>query len=160
MYLVPEELLRGEISESLLKVQTSLEVLLLFRSTFEERRLSLRQFQKNGSSLRPWDFSPRLVFSRLDRFASRVKTIEVSMESFLSSSCRNAASLGADCGMPSLQDILLTAVDLLKLEKLEIGGVRGRALSQQVQQLHQEFTDTYKFLTEKPYDCLDMNNMV
>lgn len=60
----------------------------------------------------------------------------------------------------SLQDILLTAVDLLKLEKLEIGGVRGRALSQQVQLLHQEFVDTYKFLTEKPYDCLDLNNRV
>lgn len=65
-----------------------------------------------------------------------------------------------DWSLPSLQDILLTAVDLLKLEKLEIGGVRGRALSQQVQQLHQEFTDTYKFFTEKPYDCLDVNNMV
>lgn len=65
-----------------------------------------------------------------------------------------------DWSLPSLQDILLTAVDLLKLEKLEIGGVRGRALSQQVQQLQQEFTDTYKFFTEKPYDCLDVNNMV
>lgn len=60
----------------------------------------------------------------------------------------------------SLQDILLTAVDLLKLEKLEIGGVRGRALSQQVQLLYQEFVDTYKFFTEKPYDCLDLSNMV
>lgn len=65
-----------------------------------------------------------------------------------------------DWSLPSLQDILLTAVDLLKLEKLEIGGVRGRALGQQVQQLQQEFTDTYKFFTEKPYDCLDVNNMV
>lgn len=54
----------------------------------------------------------------------------------------------------------MTAVDLLKLEKLETGGVRGRALSQQVQLLHQEFVDTYKFLTEKPYDCLDLNNRV
>lgn len=54
----------------------------------------------------------------------------------------------------------MAAVDLLKLEKLEIGGVRGRALSQQVQLLHQEFVDTYKFFTEKPYDCLDLNNKV
>lgn len=54
----------------------------------------------------------------------------------------------------------MTAVDLLKLEKLEIGGVRGRALSQQVQLLHQEFVDTYKLFTEKPYDCLDLHNMV
>lgn len=51
-------------------------------------------------------------------------------------------------------------MDLLKLEKLEIGGVRGRALSQQIQLLYQEFVDTYKSFTEKPYDCLDVNNMV
>lgn len=59
-----------------------------------------------------------------------------------------------------LQDILLTAVDLLKLEKLDIGGIRGRALSQQVQLLHQEFADTYKVFTERPCDCLDLNNKV
>ncbi len=54
----------------------------------------------------------------------------------------------------------MTAVDFLKLEKLEIGGVRGRALSQQVQLLHQEFVETYRIFTEKPYDCLDLNNKV
>ncbi|KAM7371234.1 hypothetical protein PAMP_010722 [Pampus punctatissimus] len=106
VYVVPEEVLRGEVSESLLKVQTSLEILQLLRSTYEDRKANLVQYQRNGSL-----------------------------------------------------DILLTAVDLLKLEKLEIGGVRGRALSQQVQLLHQEFVDTYKSFTEKPYDCLDLSNM-
>ncbi|KAM7382161.1 hypothetical protein PAMA_012837 [Pampus argenteus] len=106
VYVVPEEVLRGEVSESLLKVQTSLEILQLLRSTYEDRKANLVQYQRNGSL-----------------------------------------------------DILLTAVDLLKLEKLEIGGVRGRALSQQVQLLHQEFVDTYKSFTEKPYDCLDLRNM-
>uniref|UniRef100_A0AAQ5YU21 Dynein axonemal heavy chain 17 n=1 Tax=Amphiprion ocellaris TaxID=80972 RepID=A0AAQ5YU21_AMPOC len=125
MYLVPEEVLRGEVSECLMKVQTSLEVLQLFRSTYEDRRANLRQYQKNGSLVRPWDFHPFLVFSGLDRFVNR--------------------------------DVLLTAVNLLKLEKLEIGGVRGRALSHQVQLLHQEFVDTFKFFTEKPYDCLDLS---
>ncbi|XP_068439704.1 dynein axonemal heavy chain 9 isoform X3 [Clinocottus analis] len=131
VYVVPDEVLRGEVAESLLKVQTSLEVLQLFRSTFEDRRANLSQYQRNGSSVRPWDFSPLLAFSGLDRFMDRVRTIK---------------------------DILLTAVDLLKLEKLEIGGVRGRALGLQVQSLHQEFVDTYKVFTEKPYDCLDVNN--
>uniref|UniRef100_A0A668AEI7 Dynein axonemal heavy chain 17 n=1 Tax=Myripristis murdjan TaxID=586833 RepID=A0A668AEI7_9TELE len=131
VYLNPEEVLRAEVSESLLKVQTSLEILQLFRSTYEDRRANLSQYQRNGSLVRPWDFSPLMVFSGLDRFINRVKTIE---------------------------DILLTAVDLLKLEKMEFGGVRGRCLSQQVQFLHQEFLDTYKVCTEKPYDCLDVNN--
>ncbi|KAA8584116.1 hypothetical protein FQN60_015324, partial [Etheostoma spectabile] len=126
VYVAPEEVLRGEASESLLKVQTCLDILQLFKSTYKDRRANLSQYQWNGSCVRPWDFSPLLVFSRLDRFINR--------------------------------DILLTAVDLLKLEKLEIGGMRGRALSQQVQLLHQEFVDTYRLITEKPYDCLDLDN--
>lgn len=69
-------------------------------------------------------------------------------------------SVGSKWLCACVQDILLTAVDLLKLEKVEFGGVRGRGLSQQVQCLHQEFLDTYKTLTEKPYDCLDLNNKV
>ncbi|KAK2835022.1 hypothetical protein Q5P01_015506 [Channa striata] len=131
LYLVPEEVLRGEVSESLQKVQTSLDILQLFRDTYEERRANLTQYQRNGSLVKPWDFSPLLVFSGLDCFINRVRTIK---------------------------DVLLTAVDLLKLEKLEIGGVQGRALSQQVLLLYQDFLETFKVFTEKPYDCLDLSN--
>nr|XP_057916965.1 dynein heavy chain 9, axonemal [Doryrhamphus excisus] len=132
-YLVPEELLKGEVSESLLKVQTSLDILELFRSTYKDRRANLGQYQRNGSLVKPWDFSPILVFSELERFIQRVR---------------------------SMEDVLLTAVDFLKLEKLEIGGDRGGALSQQVQLLYQGFVDRFKSLTEKVYDldCLDLNN--
>ncbi|XP_010767341.1 dynein heavy chain 9, axonemal-like, partial [Notothenia coriiceps] len=131
VYLVPEEVLRGELSEGLMKVQTTLETLQLFRSTYDERRANLSRYQRNGVPVRPWDFSPLLVFSGLDCFINRVR---------------------------SIKDILLTAVDLLKLDKLEIGGVRGRALSQQVQVLHRGFVETFKLFTEKPYHCLDLNN--
>lgn len=54
----------------------------------------------------------------------------------------------------------MTAVDMLKLEKLEIGGLQGRALNQHIQMLHQEFVETYKTFTEKQHDCLDLNNKV
>ncbi|XP_041830036.1 dynein heavy chain 9, axonemal-like isoform X1 [Melanotaenia boesemani] len=131
-YLIAEEVLREEVSESLLRVQMSLEILQLFKSTYDDRRANLRQYQKNESLIKPWDFSPLLVFSRFDRFVNRVK---------------------------SIKDILLTALDLMKLEKVEIGGIQGRALSLQVQQLHQEFLDTYRLFTEKPSDCLDISNL-
>lgn len=84
VYLVPEEVLRGEVSESLMKVQTTLEILELFKSTYEERRANLNQYQKNRTSVKPWDFSPVLVFSEFDRFVDRIKTIKVSKEVFLS----------------------------------------------------------------------------
>uniref|UniRef100_A0A8C5D1B4 Dynein heavy chain 9, axonemal n=1 Tax=Gadus morhua TaxID=8049 RepID=A0A8C5D1B4_GADMO len=132
-FLSPEEVLKGELSETLPKVRAGLEVLQLFRETYSVSRANLSQYQRNGRTVPPWDFSPALVFSRLDRFIDRVQTVE---------------------------DILLTAMDLLKLEKVEFGGVRGKGLSQQVQCLHLEFLETYKTLTEKPYDCLDLNNKV
>uniref|UniRef100_A0A3Q2SZQ2 Dynein axonemal heavy chain 9 n=1 Tax=Fundulus heteroclitus TaxID=8078 RepID=A0A3Q2SZQ2_FUNHE len=131
VYLVPEEVLKGETAESLLRVQMSLEVLRHFRSTYEDHRANLRKFQKNGTMVRPWDFSALLVFLRLDQFINRLQNIK---------------------------DILSTSLDLKKLEKLEIGGIRGKALSLQIQLLYQEFLDSYKLLTEKPYDCLDITN--
>uniref|UniRef100_A0A3Q3DHJ9 Dynein axonemal heavy chain 17 n=1 Tax=Hippocampus comes TaxID=109280 RepID=A0A3Q3DHJ9_HIPCM len=130
-YLIPEELLKGEVPESLLKVKTCLEILEHFKSIFEDRRTNLGQYQRNGNLVKPWDFPATLAVSGLDLFINRII---------------------------SIQDILLAAVDFLKLEKLEIGGLRGHALNQQVQLLHQEFMDRFKILTEKPYDCLDLQN--
>lgn len=54
----------------------------------------------------------------------------------------------------------MTVVDMMKLEKVEIGGIRGRALSQQVVRLHEEFLERYKMFTEKSYDCFDVHNTV
>lgn len=66
-------------------------------------------------------------------------------------------------GLPFIgltQETLSTCLDLMKLEKLEIGGIKGRALNLQIQSLYQEFLDSYKIFTEKPYDCLDITNTV
>uniref|UniRef100_A0A3Q3XF65 Dynein heavy chain tail domain-containing protein n=1 Tax=Mola mola TaxID=94237 RepID=A0A3Q3XF65_MOLML len=76
VYLVPEELLKGEVSENLLKVQTTLEILQFFRSTYEQRRANLSQYKRNGNMVRPWDFSPMLVFSGLDHFINRINMIK------------------------------------------------------------------------------------
>ena len=78
VYLVPDEILKGEVSESLLTVQTSLEILQLFRTTYEDRRVNLTDYQRDGKSVKPWDFSPFLVFSRFDCFICRIQAIKVS----------------------------------------------------------------------------------
>lgn len=77
-YLVAEEILRAEVTESLWKVQTTVEILQLFRSAYEDRRANLSRYQQNGRSVTPWDFPPLLVFSELDQFISKVNTIKVS----------------------------------------------------------------------------------
>ncbi|KAL6475225.1 hypothetical protein MHYP_G00162650 [Metynnis hypsauchen] len=130
-YLNPEDILKGDVVESLARVQTALDVLTHFKSVFEDRRNSLSQYQRNGMEVKPWDFSPFMVFAGLDRFMERLKMIET---------------------------LLLTVVDVMKLEKLEFGGVRGRSLGQQVLWLHEEFLEKYKIFSEKSYDCLDVCN--
>uniref|UniRef100_A0AAR2IP24 Dynein heavy chain 9, axonemal n=1 Tax=Pygocentrus nattereri TaxID=42514 RepID=A0AAR2IP24_PYGNA len=104
-YLNPEDILKGEVVESLARVQTALDVLTHFKSVFEDRRNSLSQYRRNG-----------------------------------------------------METLLLTVVDVMKLEKLEFGGVRGRSLGQQVLWLHEEFLEKYKIFSEKSYDCLDVYN--
>uniref|UniRef100_A0A8B9HQL2 Dynein, axonemal, heavy chain 11 n=1 Tax=Astyanax mexicanus TaxID=7994 RepID=A0A8B9HQL2_ASTMX len=131
-HLNPEDILKGDVAESLAHVQTTLDVLMHFKSVFEDKRNSLSQYQRNGMEVKPWDFSSFMVFAGLDRFMERLKMIEA---------------------------LLLAVVDMMKLEKLEFGGVRGRSLSQQVVWLHEEFQERFKTFAEKSYDCLDVCNL-
>ena len=72
----PEDILKGDVVESLARAQTTLDILLHFKQTFEDRRSNLRQYQRNGKEVKPWDFLPIMVFGGLDRFIDRLKTIE------------------------------------------------------------------------------------
>lgn len=53
-----------------------------------------------------------------------------------------------------------TALDFYKLEKIELGGIKGRTLSQQVVQIYNEFTECMLVFTNTTYDTLDINNKV
>ncbi|XP_030063865.1 dynein axonemal heavy chain 9 [Microcaecilia unicolor] len=131
-YLNPEDILKGETEESLSKVQEVLGILNFFKDTFEERRANLHTYYKDGQDVKEWDFTSQMVFTRLDSFLSRLMAIE---------------------------DLLLTALDMLKLEKLEFGGFRGKALGQMVQDMYEEFQEVYRVFSERTYDCLDTVNM-
>ena len=48
-----------------------------------------------------------------------------------------------------------TAIDLLRLEKVEIGGVKGKALSARVLKIFEEFKDEFEKFSNKKYDPLD-----
>ena len=59
-----------------------------------------------------WEFQDSLVFERFDSFTGRLNTV---------------------------REFFKTAQQFLKLEKVEIGGIRGRALSGRVAGVHEEF---------------------
>ncbi|NXF34813.1 DYH9 protein, partial [Nyctibius bracteatus] len=117
VYLSPEDLLKGEMEESLSKVQMVLGILNAFKGAFEERREKLYTYYEPGQEVREWDFHAMMVFARLDSFLKRLEMVE---------------------------DLLVTALDLMKLEKIEFSGIKGKALGQQVLDMYEEFQEAYK----------------
>lgn len=53
-----------------------------------------------------------------------------------------------------------TATEFMKLEKIELGGIKGKLLSQQVVQLFEEFNALYQTFTSRSYDALDPSDPV
>jgi len=77
VYLSPEDLLKGEMEESMGKVQMVLSVLNGFKETFEDRREELHTYYKPDQEVKEWDFHATMVFARLDSFLKRLEMVEV-----------------------------------------------------------------------------------
>ncbi len=58
------------------------------------------------------------------------------------------------------QELFSSALDFLKLERIELGGSRGKILSDMVYSMNDEFLDSWRTLRESKYDPLDYNNKV
>ncbi|XP_078081541.1 dynein axonemal heavy chain 9 [Mustelus asterias] len=130
-YLNPEDILKGEVEESLSKLRESVDILCHFKQIYEEKRGNLQSYYKEGESMKEWDFNSQLIFARLNCYLNRLEQIE---------------------------DFLVTAQDIFKLEKIELGGIRGKALSLKVLRIYEEFQELYKTFTDRTYDCLDPVN--
>ncbi|KAK2515453.1 hypothetical protein Q9233_013966 [Columba guinea] len=77
VYLSPEDLLKGDMEESLGKVRMVLGILNTFKEAFEERREKLHTYYEPGQEVREWDFSSTMVFVRLDTFLKRLEMVEL-----------------------------------------------------------------------------------
>ncbi|XP_032136134.1 dynein heavy chain 9, axonemal isoform X1 [Sapajus apella] len=126
-YLSPEDLLRSEVEESQRKLQVVSDTLSFFKQVFQDRRENLHTYFKENQEVKEWDFQSSLVFVRLDGFLGRLHVVE---------------------------GVLKTALDFQKLGKVEFSGIRGNALSQQVQQMHEEFQEMYRLFSGSSCDCL------
>ena len=76
-FLEPTELFKGEVDETIVKVRTASDVLTAFRDTYEEHRAKLKSYFPEGTEPREWEFAPKLVFARYDKFCERVETVKV-----------------------------------------------------------------------------------
>uniref|UniRef100_A0A8C4V4J9 Dynein axonemal heavy chain 17 n=1 Tax=Falco tinnunculus TaxID=100819 RepID=A0A8C4V4J9_FALTI len=145
VYLSPEDLLKGEMEESLGKVQMVLGILNSFKEAFEERREKLHTYYEPGQEWCAWE-GP---LAWLQTWLCLVTTVIFFCQ------CHNL------CVPPlTLKDLLATALELMKLEKIEFSGIKGKALGQQVLDMYEEFQEAYKVFAERTYDCLDLTNTV
>ncbi|XP_035866411.1 dynein heavy chain 11, axonemal isoform X1 [Phyllostomus discolor] len=131
-YLSPEDLLKGEIDDSLEKVQVAVHVLKTFKTSFFNYRRGLANYFVGNKEAIPWDFQPHLVFCRFDKFLDRFMKIE---------------------------DIFVTIMEFEKLERLEFGGTKGAILNGQIREMTEEFTELCKIFQQSTYDPSDFNNM-
>jgi len=75
--LDPAEIFKGEIEETVVKVQKAVKSLVAFKDIYVTYRDKVKDYFKEGTP-RDWEFAPVLVFHRYDKFIERVKLICVS----------------------------------------------------------------------------------
>ncbi|TPX70381.1 hypothetical protein SpCBS45565_g01824 [Spizellomyces sp. 'palustris'] len=85
---------------------------------------------QTAETKRPWNFDIKLVFARLEKFLGRVQQIV---------------------------ELFDTIIEFNRLEKIEIGGTKGKILSSQVAQIFTEFTSALGAFSKLKYDVLDLN---
>jgi dynein heavy chain len=78
-----------------------------------------------------WEFQEHLIFSRFDSFVERLIIVKAFFK---------------------------TAEQFLKLEKVEIGGIRGKDLSSRIYHVYEEFKEQFSVFSNRTYDCLDPND--
>lgn len=58
------------------------------------------------------------------------------------------------------QAVIDTFLEFSKLEKIELGGIKGRILSDLVMDIYKEFNEDYKVFSESTFDPLDPDKPV
>lgn len=126
--LDPSNVFQGETDEVYEKFCKSIAMLELFMASFEQVRNNLPSYFPPDIEPVPWTFHPRNVFQRLMDFTDRLKLIKT---------------------------VLGAALEFSKLEKVEIGGIKGKVLSQKCNDVLSDFNEVYMHMANIQYELLD-----
>ncbi|XP_035168476.1 LOW QUALITY PROTEIN: dynein heavy chain 17, axonemal [Oxyura jamaicensis] len=130
-FLSPEEVmkgLQGELEETLGGIRLSISTIEKFFQSYSSCCSDLLPTLFTEKEPRLWEFPRSLVFRRMDSFLHRLKTLE---------------------------ELYEISIEFLKLEKAELGGVRGNILGSQVFQIYEEVSELVKGFADCKYDPLD-----
>ncbi|CAH0405196.1 unnamed protein product [Chilo suppressalis] len=125
--LDPSTLFHSDIDEATQRIQETIDILKNFQSTFGYFKDNLHKYFVDRRVV-PWTFHPNVVFERLNKFLERLDTI---------------------------QWFFKTVLEFQKLEKIEVGGMKGRVLSLQIRDISAEFEAFFHSFASKSYDVLE-----
>ena len=109
----------------------SLKVCLKVSVTFKSTYFDYKARASTECPSNPWRFQNSALFSRLDSFLER---------------CHDVL------------DLMQTIVQFSKLEKVEVGGTKGKALTSSVQQIYTEFLEATTVFKNADYDIMNVEH--
>lgn len=130
-FLDPTSIFQGEPDESLGTIARVIKILELHRDCFKDYRDRLPEFKQRFCPTKNpilWTFKPVDCFERFNAYLDRLYTV---------------------------RDIFETANEFYKLEKLELGGLKGRNLSRSVAEVFNDFKNLYLKWSQIQFDPLD-----
>jgi dynein heavy chain, axonemal len=130
-FLDPGSLFQGEPDEALVGLGKVIRILEDHKACFKEYREKLPSYAARLSPDKDpilWTFRPKDIFERFDQFMARLYDV---------------------------RDIFDTANEFFKVEKIELGGLKGRNLSRVIQEIYNEFKTIYIGWSQIQFDPLD-----
>ncbi|KAL9898325.1 dynein beta chain, ciliary [Glossina fuscipes fuscipes] len=125
----PDAIFQGDVDEAYKKITTNINHLEYYRSTYKDTRGSLKKF-KVGTEFnsQDWTWHPSEIFDRFDKFITRLET---------------------------LGELFETGRDFLKLEKVTVGGLKGRQITMAIEKILEEYNGYYREWSNIQYNPLD-----
>ncbi|XP_076387377.1 dynein beta chain, ciliary-like [Megachile rotundata] len=115
-HINPSTLFEGDIEENKVKIDEAIPFLDFYQDTFRMFKDRIETYFKSPIEPVPWTFHEKLVLERVQSFRARLREIKM------------------------LFDI---AQDYLKLERIEIAGLKGKSLRSMVDEIYEEFKKLY-----------------
>ncbi|KOC63491.1 Dynein beta chain, ciliary [Habropoda laboriosa] len=125
-HINPSTLFEGDIEENKAKIAEVLPYLNSYQEMFRTFKEKIESYFKLQEPV-PWTFHEKLVFARIQMFEQRLKEIE------------------------SLFNIVQ---DYLKLERIEMSGLKAKSLLSMTTDIYEEFLKLYQQFAEVPYEVL------
>jgi dynein heavy chain len=76
-YLEPIDLFKGEPEESIDKIKKTYATLDAYQKSYDTHKLKVLSYFKNGIPPKDWEFAPKIVMARWDKFMDRMNMIRV-----------------------------------------------------------------------------------